>query len=90
MYQSPAWLPVDTAARVIHEVTSFVDQDFEGDGYCWHIVQPKRVPWSEILDYFEAAGLASKRLPPKEWLDCLRKSNQDPIRNRKSRCLHYY
>ncbi|KAF8587429.1 L-aminoadipate-semialdehyde dehydrogenase [Ramaria rubella] len=88
--ESPTWLPVDTAARVIRELTSMPDHINANENICWHIIQPTPVPWLDILNHFEAAGLRFKRVSRREWLESLRNSDPDPIRNPTIKLLAFF
>ncbi|KZT51231.1 putative aminoadipate reductase [Calocera cornea HHB12733] len=86
-----SWLPVDYAARAILELV-FGYQDPAGPGHChcWHVVQPHTVPWREILDSLQNCGLQFKGVPQREWVEFLRHSDSDPVKNPTIKLLSFY
>ncbi|KMP05027.1 ochratoxin A non-ribosomal peptide synthetase [Coccidioides immitis RMSCC 2394] len=77
-----SWLPVDTAASAILDLTFPQDRDVDMDpGALLHIIHPTTVDWSrDLLPALHAAGLEFEQLPPSEWVKRLR-ANQDPVAN---------
>ncbi|KAF8511947.1 L-aminoadipate-semialdehyde dehydrogenase [Hysterangium stoloniferum] len=88
--ESIAWLPVNTAALIIHQLLSIPEEKHTLKPLLWHVVQPTQVPWSSILDYLTACGLNFKRIPREDWLTTLWASNPDPIQNPTIKLLSFY
>ncbi|GJN93246.1 hypothetical protein Rhopal_006293-T1 [Rhodotorula paludigena] len=75
--ETPSWLPVDCAAATIYDLI-VAEAPSPRTSQCWHVLQPRLVPFSDILDALAATGMQFERLPPAEWVDRLRKGPQDP------------
>lgn len=56
--------------------------DPKADDAVYHIVHPKLVEWTTVLDGISASGINYERLPPVKWLDrvsqSLKESEEDP------------
>ncbi|BEI91212.1 uncharacterized protein CcaverHIS019_0400320 [Cutaneotrichosporon cavernicola] len=64
--ETPAWLPVDVAARAISEIVLA-----HTASAVYHVVNPHIAEWSTILDGLAAGGLVFDRVPPQEWITAL-------------------
>ncbi|KAL8287059.1 hypothetical protein RQP46_004065 [Phenoliferia psychrophenolica] len=84
-----SWLPVDWAASIILELVD-LPPPAPRTSQTWHIVQPRLVPWSDILLSLRNSGLKFEVVPPKEWVRRLRDGPQDPIVNPTIKLLAYY
>ncbi|KZO94102.1 acetyl-CoA synthetase-like protein [Calocera viscosa TUFC12733] len=89
--ETVSWLPVDYAARSILDLV-FIYQDPSGPGrcHCWHVVQPHTVDWKQILDSLQTCGLQFKRVPQRQWVDFLRRSDANPVKNPTIKLLSFY
>ena len=82
-----SWLPVDYAAKSIVEL---VDLPTPADCPVYHVLNPRRVPWSTVLDALHAARVEFKPLPRHDWLKALRASDRDERRNPSRKLLAFY
>ncbi|KAI9250974.1 hypothetical protein BDA99DRAFT_608261 [Phascolomyces articulosus] len=75
------WIPVDYAAAAIVEimlntVQNTTDESKQQDVF--HIVNPSRVHWSDVLKAMQASGMNFKVIDPDAWVDVLRKHQESP------------
>ncbi|KAK4705002.1 hypothetical protein P7C70_g1213, partial [Phenoliferia sp. Uapishka_3] len=87
--ETVSWLPVDYAALVILELSVERSPPPAHTSECWHIVQAKRVSWSDILSALRANGLEFETVEPVEWLRRLR-AQPDPEVNPTIKLLSFY
>ncbi|KAI9250966.1 hypothetical protein BDA99DRAFT_469417 [Phascolomyces articulosus] len=75
------WLPVDFAATSIvdimlkmrhTELVSLQQQAF------FHIVNPSRVQWSDVLNAMQALGMKFDIVEPEQWVEALSKHQENP------------
>lgn len=72
------WLPVDVVARACGEV----GVGGEAPAEVYNVVNPQAVHWTrEVLPMLRAAGLAFEEVGVGEWLERLRRAEQDPEKN---------
>ena len=75
------WLPVDYAAKSIVEVMLKMRhtelQTIQQQGY-YHIVNPNRADWSEVLKAMRACGMKFDVVEPEEWVNILSKHQDNP------------
>lgn len=89
------WLPVDHAASVITDLVhaglheendSIWDPDL-----VYHVLNPIRFHWSrDMLPALANAGLVFEKLPTAEWMERLRKSDRDPVKNPPIKLLDWF
>ncbi|KAM0746573.1 acetyl-CoA synthetase-like protein [Meredithblackwellia eburnea MCA 4105] len=84
-----SWLAVDHAAAIILELAA-LPAPAPGTSQTWHIVQPRTVPWADVLSSLRASELKFDVLEPKEWLERLRKGPQDPLKNPTIKLLSFF
>lgn len=88
--ESPNWLPVDLAAKIICDLTFSSPQPVEGNPM-WHVVSPHTsTSWKQILGYLAQSGLKFKEVDQWTWLVRLSASEPDPIRNPSIKLLGFY
>ncbi|KAI9253371.1 hypothetical protein BDA99DRAFT_587258 [Phascolomyces articulosus] len=89
------WLPVDYAARVIFETMMKTTISQEGsnnhdqgdeDSMIYHIVNPNRLSWKNVLDALKVCGMEFNVVEPQIWLDTLRQHQE----NQAYRLLPYF
>jgi len=54
------------------------------------VLQPRLVPFSDILDSLAATGMTFERVPPVDWVERLRKGPQDPVANPAIKLLAFF
>ncbi|KAK4703977.1 hypothetical protein P7C70_g2238, partial [Phenoliferia sp. Uapishka_3] len=87
--ENVSWLPVDYAARIILELVDLPAPE-AGTSQTWHIVQPRTVPWSKIIQSLRASGLDFEDVEPGEWLKRLQEGPQDPLVNPTIKLLSFF
>lgn len=84
--ESPLWLPVDTVAKTISEI-SLSDS---GAGVM-NVVAAKPFHWTrDLLPMLHATGLKFDELGQREWIKRLRASNPDPAVNPPIKLLNFF
>ncbi|KAF2827772.1 acetyl-CoA synthetase-like protein [Ophiobolus disseminans] len=82
-----SWLPVDYAARIILDLCGVTNTSSQPEvasrpDLVYHVLNPTRFHWTrDMLPSLAAAGLKFEVLPTDQWMERLRKSDQDPERN---------
>ncbi|GAA5911302.1 hypothetical protein JCM8208_004325 [Rhodotorula glutinis] len=66
LQETPSWLPVDCAASTIWDLVTS-EPPSARTSQCWHVLQPRLVHFSSILDSLAATGMTFERVPPAEW-----------------------
>ncbi|GAA5820969.1 hypothetical protein JCM11251_001899 [Rhodosporidiobolus azoricus] len=89
LQETPSWLPVDYAASTIFDLV-LSRPPAPRISQCWHVLQPKLVPFSEVLDALQASGMQFERVSPPEWVERLSKGPQDPVVNPPIKLLEFY
>ncbi|KAI8941639.1 hypothetical protein NX059_002852 [Plenodomus lindquistii] len=86
-----SWLPVDVAASIILDV-ALAEQDASTDPErVYHVLNPHRFHWTrEMLPALRDAGLKFEILPTDQWMDRLRTSDQDPVKNPPIKLLDWF
>ncbi|GAA5860908.1 hypothetical protein JCM8547_003885 [Rhodosporidiobolus lusitaniae] len=87
--ETPSWLPVDCAASTIYDLV-LSEPPAPRTSQCWHVLQPKLVPFSDILDALASTGMQFERVSPSEWVVRLAKGPQDPVVNPTIKLLEFY
>lgn len=78
LHETPAWLPVDTVARAILDLSL----SEEAGHLVANVVNPRSFDWTrDLLPALKEAGLQFEELEPREWVQRLRESNPDPVAN---------
>ena len=94
--QQCSWLPIDTAAATILDVSGISDLGgsdiYVNDRFfVYNLVNPSTFSWAtDLLPALSAAGLAFSTLPFSEWIALLKASDQDPIRNPSIKLVDYW
>jgi thioester reductase-like protein len=82
----PLWLPVDTVAGTIIDITFS-----SAAGDVFNIVSPHPFHWTrDLLPYLRAAGLEFEELDQRAWVDRLRASNPDPAVNPPIKLVEFF
>lgn len=81
-----SWLPVDYAARIMLDLTgittSIHPSRLTDADLVYNVQNPQTFHWTnDLLPALERAGLSFKIVPPKQWIEALRNSEQDPEKN---------
>lgn len=95
------WLPIDYAAAVVLDlakipnevnITSKRDKDITCDpDLVYHVLNPHRFHWTrEMIPALAKAGLQFELLPTSQWMDRLRQSEKDPIKNPPIKLLNWF
>ncbi|KAG8995366.1 hypothetical protein FRB94_009200 [Tulasnella sp. JGI-2019a] len=90
LQESVSWLPVDYAARAILDLVNIPCLAESRESECWHVLQPRTVPWTVVLDHLKAAGLSFDVVPTRDWIDRLRRGPQNPLINPTVKLLTFY
>jgi thioester reductase-like protein len=86
-----SWLPVDTAASIILDLTSAQHTDATDPSLVYHVVNPHRFHWTrDMLPAFAAGGLEFEALEVGEWMKRLRASDRDAVRNPPIKLLDWF
>ena len=78
------WLPVDYAARIILDVCrpDRAESRTTDPDLVYHVLNPRRFHWTrDMLPALAAAGLEFESLPTDQWMERLRNSDRDPMKN---------
>ncbi|TNY17771.1 L-aminoadipate-semialdehyde dehydrogenase [Rhodotorula diobovata] len=89
LQETPSWLPVDYAASTIFDLVKS-EPPAPRTSQCWHVLQPRLVPFSDVLDALESTGMTFERVSPPEWVERLRKGPQDPVANPAIKLLSFF
>ncbi|GAA5849618.1 hypothetical protein JCM9279_007290 [Rhodotorula babjevae] len=89
LQETPSWLPVDCAASTIWDLV-VAEPPSKRTSQCWHVLQPRLVPFSNILDSLAATGMTFERVAPAEWVERLCKGPQDPVANPAIKLLGFF
>lgn len=95
------WLPVDYAAAVVLDLADFhneVDIEITRDNYItrdpdlvYHVLNPHRFHWTrEMIPALAKAGLQFELLPTSQWMDRLRRSDRDAVKNPPIKLLNWF
>ncbi|KAF7554891.1 hypothetical protein G7Z17_g2621 [Cylindrodendrum hubeiense] len=90
-----SWLPVDLAASTILDLTSTGaetpgDRSSDAD-LMYHVLNPTRFHWTrDMLVALASAGLKFETLPTSEWMERLRQSDRDPLKNPPIKLLGWF
>lgn len=95
------WLPVDYAATVVldlakipveFDTTSTRNNSITGDpDLVYHVLNPDRFHWTrEMIPALANSGLPFELLPTSQWMDRLRKSEKDPVKNPPIKLLNWF
>jgi hypothetical protein len=86
------WLPVDIAATAIIELAGLTDaQTTAPIDRVFHVLNPTRFHWThEMLPALASAGLEFETLPTDRWMDRLRNSDRDPVKNPPIKLLNWF
>ncbi|KAI8146612.1 hypothetical protein BJV82DRAFT_599187 [Fennellomyces sp. T-0311] len=70
------WLPVDIASLAI--VEAMINMPDKPITHFSHIVHPRRMPWSKVLEIMKECGMDFIVVTPQEWVEELRKDQSNP------------
>ncbi|ORY88492.1 acetyl-CoA synthetase-like protein [Leucosporidium creatinivorum] len=87
--ETPSWLPVNFAAKTILDL-AVAPAPSQPTSQAWHVLQPKLVPFSSVLDSLAACGIKFDRVSPSEWVERLRTGPQDPTVNPTIKLLEFF
>lgn len=88
--ESVRWLPVDVVARACVEV-GLGGSEAEAPAEVYNVVNPQTLHWTrELLPVLREAGLRFEEVEVEEWLERLRRSEQDPERNPPVKLLTFW
>ncbi|KAI0175855.1 hypothetical protein GGR52DRAFT_589636 [Hypoxylon sp. FL1284] len=93
--ETPSWLPVDKCASAVLELAGLNSNGEErlpkSQAVVYHVMNTKTFSWSkDLLPALEEAGLRFEALPPSEWVQRLRASEQDAQKNPTIKLLDFY
>lgn len=97
--QRCSWLPVDTLATVILELSDALaglsrahSDNSTDDSGVYNLVNPHIFSWEDLLSELHACGLEFTSKPFRDWLQLLRKSaaQEDEMRNPAIKLLEYF
>ncbi|CAO2652055.1 Nn.00g003380.m01.CDS01 [Neocucurbitaria sp. VM-36] len=86
-----SWLPVDIAAKIILDLSlSSADRSVDPD-LVYHVLNPNRFHWTrDMLPALAAAGLKFEAIPTDQWMERLRNSERDPLKNPPIKLLDWF
>lgn len=95
------WLPIDCAAAVVLDlaeipsevnITSKRNKAVTCDpDLVYHVLNPHRFHWTrEMIPALAKAGLQFELLPTSQWMDRLRQSEKDPVKNPPIKLLNWF
>ncbi|KAI8091211.1 uncharacterized protein B0P05DRAFT_484698 [Gilbertella persicaria] len=73
------WISVDYAATTITDImlrTAYAPA--QKNQHIYHIVNPRLITWSHVLDAMKASGMQFDIVEPKEWIELLAKDQSNP------------
>lgn len=91
--ERPSWLPVDLCAEAILDIAFPASGELEHDAsLVYHLVNPKLFSWKkDLLPVLSRTKLPSFDIfSPAEWLDRLRRSDPDPVRNPSVKLIDFW
>ncbi|KAJ6014375.1 NRPS-like enzyme [Penicillium herquei] len=94
--ETPSWLPVDVVAKAVLELTGIFPNEkakcFAHDpNVVYHLQNSTTFRWTEdLLPALQRAGLQFEVLPKREWVQRLRESEQDPLKNPTIKLLDFF
>ncbi|KAG1288434.1 hypothetical protein G6F66_009641 [Rhizopus arrhizus] len=83
MHQMPAldlsvdWIPVDHAARTLVDILLHV-ASVDTVKSVYHVVQPRTLPWSALLDILRSSGLSFETVSTQAWVRALESQQDNP------------
>ncbi|KAB8211953.1 hypothetical protein BDV34DRAFT_233934 [Aspergillus parasiticus] len=89
--ESLEWLPVDLVAKVTSEILS--NTGLQGPSICevFNVVNPHTLSWKEdLLPILQQKGLQFDIVEPRVWLEKLKQSDPDPMRNPTIKLKDYF
>ena len=95
------WVPVDLLAdgivEILDDAQTWEETPSQGKGKqssVFHVVNPKAVPWAELLPFLSEAMALEKTVPLKEWIELVRHEGEDDEteqqRNPAGKILQFY
>ncbi|KAI9485154.1 hypothetical protein BDB00DRAFT_773619 [Zychaea mexicana] len=72
------WLPVDFAATSIVTIMLKLGASNQFGEGVYHIVNPSRVGWSDVLKAMQASGMKFDVVEPEQWVEALSKHQDNP------------
>jgi carbohydrate kinase (thermoresistant glucokinase family) len=84
--ESPLWLPVDVVAETIAEISLS-----DAGATVMNVVAPKSFHWTrDLLAKLHATGLNFDEVGQREWINRLRHSDSDPVKNPPIKLLDFF
>lgn len=99
MLQSCSWLPVDTLAKSIVELSETLEksprrrgEDMSNPSIFYNLVNPHVFSWEDLLGELHAGGLEFTSVPFSDWLQMLQESaaQGDELRNPAVKLIGYF
>ncbi|KAF2676380.1 acetyl-CoA synthetase-like protein [Lentithecium fluviatile CBS 122367] len=85
-----SWLPVDVAASIVLDLVLSSGSPSDPD-LVYHVLNPHRFHWThDMLPALREAGLSFEVLPKDQWMERLRTSDRDPIKNPPIKLLDWF
>ncbi|KAK8226223.1 hypothetical protein HDK90DRAFT_459188 [Phyllosticta capitalensis] len=85
------WLPVDDVARAFVEVGVLGKDGKDAPAAIYNLNNPHKIHWTrDLLPMLREAGLKFETVSMKEWLEKLRKTEQDPAKNPSIKLLKFW
>lgn len=89
--ESHLWLPVDTVANTVIDITLSSSSDNTESSGIFNIVNNTPFHWThDLLPHLHAAGLEFEELDQREWLRRLRESSVDPVQNPPIKLIDFF
>jgi hypothetical protein len=90
-----SWLPVDYAAQIILDVCDLSEASLPNRArrhdLVYHVLNPSRFHWTrDMLPVLADAGLTYEALPTDQWMERLRNSEKDPVKNPPIKLLDWF
>ncbi|KAF9894710.1 hypothetical protein FE257_006600 [Aspergillus nanangensis] len=97
--ETPSWLPVDVVADAVLELAGVVTSESSSAGgvysqdsnVVFHLQNVKTFRWTEdLLPALKQSGLEFEVLPKRQWVERLRRGEQDPKKNPAIKLLDFF
>lgn len=94
--ETPSWLPVDVVADAVLELSGIVPNKTAkclalDPDVVYHVQNSKTFRWTEdLLPALQQAGLKFEILPKRQWVQRLRESEQDPVKNPAIKLIDFF
>ncbi|QSZ28851.1 hypothetical protein DSL72_003356 [Monilinia vaccinii-corymbosi] len=96
--ETPSWLPADIVAQAVLELSGLdqpsseaAGQESDSKDIVYHVQNCRTFSWThDLLPALQAAGLQFKIVSQREWVELLRKGEQDPDKNPTIKLLDFF